>query len=49
MNIKLGELLVRERIITNAQLVEAVDLQKKKGGRLGDTLVSLGYIDSAQL
>lgn len=49
MNIKLGELLVRERIITNAQLIEAAELQKKSGGRLGDTLVSLGYIDAGQL
>jgi len=49
MNIKLGELLVRERIITTAQLAEAAELQKKMSGRLGDALVSLGHIDSGQL
>lgn len=49
MNIKLGELLIRERIITSTQLAEAVALQKQTSGRLGDALVSLGYINSAQL
>ena len=49
MTIKLGELLIRERIITQPQLTEGVALQKKVSGRLGDALVSLGYIDTSQL
>lgn len=46
----LGELLVRERIITSAQLAEALTYQKgNKGARLGDTLIKLGYISTVEL
>lgn len=45
----IGELLVRERIISMAQLNEALSHQKQYGGRLGDSLVTLGYISSDEL
>ncbi|HEV2855323.1 MAG TPA: type IV-A pilus assembly ATPase PilB [Thermoanaerobaculia bacterium] len=46
---KLGELLVRTGRINQAQLNEALTLQKDQGGRLGTNLVKLGYITDKQL
>lgn len=45
----IGELLVREGIISMAQLTKALSYQKQYGGRLGDSLVALGYISPADL
>lgn len=39
--VKLGELLIKEGIITEAQLNEALKVQKKEGGRLGQVLAKL--------
>lgn len=39
----LGEILVREGIITQAQLDEVVKIQAKEGGRLGEILVKMGF------
>jgi type IV pilus assembly protein PilB len=39
----LGELLIERKIIGARQLEEALELQKAKGGLLGDILVELGY------
>jgi hypothetical protein len=41
---KLGEVLIRENVITATQLKTAVDFQKKVGGDLKDILVKLGYV-----
>src|SRR5581483_5922678 len=41
---KLGEVLIRENVITATQLKTAVDFQKKVGGELKDILVKLGYV-----
>ncbi|MFH1238586.1 MAG: type IV-A pilus assembly ATPase PilB [bacterium] len=41
---KLGEMLVEVGIITEEQLQEALEEQKKSGGRLGQNLMALGYI-----
>lgn len=41
---KLGELLVDRKVITTAQLEEALKVQHEKGGLLGQILVSLGYV-----
>ena len=46
---KLGMLLVRADLITQAQLDHALDLQKRTLRRLGDILVELGYVTVAQL
>ncbi len=46
---RLGELLVRENMISPQQLVQAQDEQKKSGGRLGASLVKLGMIEEAEL
>jgi len=42
---KIGELFVEKGLITREQLEEALEYQKRFGGRLGWILVSLGYID----
>jgi len=44
MSAKLGEILVRENLITAQQLREALDYQRTNGGRLGSNLATLGII-----
>ncbi|MGI8470271.1 MAG: type IV-A pilus assembly ATPase PilB [Pyrinomonadaceae bacterium] len=44
MSVKLGEILVRENLITPQQLREALEYQRTSGGRLGSNLVKLGII-----
>ncbi len=44
MSAKLGEILVRENLITSQQLREALEYQRASGGRLGSNLVKLGVI-----
>ncbi len=44
MSSKLGEILVRENLITAQQLREALEYQRGNGGRLGSNLVKLGIV-----
>src|SRR5215212_10530163 len=44
MSAKLGEILVRENLVTPQQLREALEYQRTNGGRLGSNLVKLGII-----
>src|ERR1051326_6026891 len=44
MSAKLGEILVRENLISPQHLREALDYQRAHGGRLGFNLVKLGLI-----
>jgi type IV pilus assembly protein PilB len=46
---RLGELLVRENLITLQQLQAAQEQQRKTGGRLGFNLTKLGYIEESEL
>ncbi len=46
---RLGDLLVHEHIITNEQLMQALNSQKSTGRKLGDTLIELGHIGERQL
>ena len=48
-NSRLGELLVKEQLITPLQLRKAMDEQRRSGGRLGHELTRLGYIDETEL
>jgi type IV pilus assembly protein PilB len=41
---KIGQLLVNNSLITEEQLYKALDVQKKEGGRIGSTLIKLGFI-----
>ncbi len=44
MSAKLGEILVRENLISPQHLREALDYQREHGGRLGYNLVKLGLV-----
>jgi len=44
MSAKLGEILVRENLISAQHLREALDYQREHGGRLGFNLVKLGLV-----
>ncbi|MBI5453266.1 MAG: type IV-A pilus assembly ATPase PilB [Deltaproteobacteria bacterium] len=49
MTDRIGELLLRERLITPEQLKKAIEEQKKSGGRLGFNLTKLGFIAEKDL
>jgi type IV pilus assembly protein PilB len=49
MPARLGELLVRENLISLQQLQKAQEAQKVEGGKLGFHLTKLGYIEETQL
>jgi len=49
MAIKLGQLLVNNNIIKEEQLDQALELQKKEGGRLGSNLIKLGFLTDETL
>jgi type IV pilus assembly protein PilB len=44
MSAKLGEILVREKMLSAQQLREALEYQRENGGRLGFNLVKLGMV-----
>ena len=46
---QLGELLKDRKIITEAQLQEALQKQKKNGGLIGEILISLGYAKEEEI
>jgi type IV pilus assembly protein PilB len=49
MSGKLGEILIRDKLITPEQLKEALDHQKTNGGRLGSSLVKLGFVGDEEI
>ncbi|REL31820.1 GspE/PulE family protein [Thalassotalea euphylliae] len=49
LKMRLGDLLVHEGIISNDQLMQALNSQKTSGRKLGDVLIELGYISERQL
>lgn len=49
MAAKLGQILISSNIISEEQLKQALNLQKKEGGRLGTNLAKLGYITEDKL
>ncbi|MCA1927305.1 MAG: type IV-A pilus assembly ATPase PilB [Calditerrivibrio sp.] len=46
---KIGAILLSENLITEEQLLKAMEIQKKEGGRLGSILVKLGFIDEHKI
>ncbi|MEI6631721.1 MAG: ATPase, T2SS/T4P/T4SS family [bacterium] len=46
--LRLGELLVKEGLITQAQLEQAIRVQRQDGGRLGEILVKQGILKEEQ-
>jgi type IV pilus assembly protein PilB len=49
MPLKLGELLVRNKLITKEQLDKALQIQKSSGNKLGYDLVKLGYVSDEDI
>ncbi|MGB1201124.1 MAG: GspE/PulE family protein [Cognaticolwellia aestuarii] len=49
LKMRLGDLLVHEHIISNEQLMQALNSQKTSGRKLGDALIELGHIGEKQL
>ncbi len=49
MAARLGQLLITSHIITEVQLREALDIQRREGGRIGTNLVKLGYVTEEKL
>lgn len=47
--VKLGELMLRNGLITREQLNEALQIQKETGEKIGECLVKLGYISEKDL
>ncbi len=48
-HLKLGDLLLKEGLLTESQLREGMNLQKRTAKRLGEALVDLGYVTEKQL
>ena len=46
---KLGQILLNNNIISEDQLIKAIDHQKKEGGRIGSNLINLGFITEEAL
>ena len=49
MNKRLSQQILNKQIVTKKQLREAAERQRLHGGRLGQNLVALGYINEDQL
>src|SRR3954464_1953542 len=49
MPVRIGELLLKEKRITPAQLQEALNYQKTSGGKLGYNLVKLGFVKDEEI
>ncbi len=47
--LRLGELLLKEKLITEAQLEKAISVQRQEGSRLGEILIKLGVVKEDQL
>ncbi|MBU1006304.1 MAG: Flp pilus assembly complex ATPase component TadA [Candidatus Omnitrophica bacterium] len=46
---KLGQILLKEKIITEEELEKALDVQKKEHSKLGDVLVNLGLVSEKDI
>src|SRR2546428_7392632 len=49
MSVRLGELLTKASLITQDQLKEALRSQKDAGGKLGETLIKLGFVSDEDI
>ena len=47
--LRLGEMLIKANVIHEFQLNSALSFQRQLGGRLGASLIRLGYIDEEKL
>jgi type IV pilus assembly protein PilB len=49
MSVRLGELLTKASLISPDQLKEALRVQKETGGKLGETLIKLGFVSEEDI
>src|SRR6187397_1811910 len=49
MPVRIGDLLLKEKRITPAQLQEALSYQKTNGGKLGYNLVKMGFVKDEEI
>ncbi len=49
MSVRLGELLVKNGMMTREQLADALRYQRESGGRLGSILIDQGYVTDDQI
>jgi len=49
MSVRLGELLTKASLITQDQLKDALKHQKEGGGKLGETLIKLGFVSEEEI
>jgi len=49
MSVRLGELLTKANLITQDQLKESLRVQKETGGKLGETLIKLGFVSEEDI
>ncbi len=49
MSVRLGELLTKASLITQDQLKDALRHQKESGGKLGETLIKLGFVSEEEI
>jgi len=49
MAVRIGELLLKEKLITPEQLQQALSAQKSNGGKLGFNLVKMGFVKDEQI
>ncbi len=49
MSSKIGDLLVKENLITQQQLKESLEYQRVHGGRLGHCLIKLGFVTDDEI
>src|SRR5450631_875628 len=49
MAVRIGELLLKEKLITPEQLQSALTQQKANGGKLGYNLVKMGFVKDEQI
>jgi type IV pilus assembly protein PilB len=49
MAVRIGELLLKEKLITPEQLSQALSQQKANGGKLGYNLVKMGFVKDDQI
>jgi type IV pilus assembly protein PilB len=49
MAVRIGELLLKEKLITAEQLQQALTQQKANGGKLGHNLIKMGFVKEEQV
>ena len=49
MAVRIGELLLKEKLITAEQLQEALNHQKATAGKLGQSIIALGFVKDEQV